>query len=87
MAVVAIVAARDVVGGLADRQRIVVAASTSTDDLEVIDLLDWRKSHDCVAILADIRRGNVRRGLADGLDVIVAADAVPDDIVMIEIGG
>jgi hypothetical protein len=84
MAVIAAVAAGDMVGRFTIDDRIIVAARTFTINLRVIDLGDRRKTHRAMAILAKTRRRNVSDTSAGCSDAIVAARATGIDSEMIE---
>ena len=85
MAIVAVVATRDVSRVLTGCGRIVVTGETGANDLRMVDGICRRPVHIVVAILADIGRQHMRRALAGRIDAVVAADAVAGDADVIEI--
>lgn len=87
MAVIAGVAARDVRRGFARRSDAVMAGSTRTDYLHVVDGVDRRKHARIVAILANVSGLNVRRAFAYGVCTVVTGAAIVGNIRVIEVGG
>ena len=74
----------DVVLILTGRDRAVMAARTSTEDLRVIDPHDGRPAKSIVAILADVGRVDVGEILTGSIDTVMAADTVIDDAAVIK---
>ena len=85
VAVVAVIAARDMLRMFAGRYRSVVAGAAGADYLGVVDRDDRRPDRVGVAILTDAGRVDVRRRLAGRRQAIVTARACVDDIRVIEI--
>ena len=86
MAVVAVVAARDVRRVLARGGIAVVTGEAGPEDLRVVDRVSWRKCHVVVAVLAYIARIDVRGVLTRGLRAIMTIDTVARDVGVIKIG-
>ena len=86
MAVIAIVAARDVRGVLARCDRAVVTGTACANYLCMVHPVGRGERHVVVAILADNAGLDMRRILAGGVRAVVAAEAVIHDIRVIEIG-
>lgn len=86
MAVVAIIAARDVGWVLAGRYEAVMAGAACTYDLRVVDGVHRHPDVRCMAVLADIGCLDMREALAGGVNAVVAAGAIARDIYMIEVG-
>jgi hypothetical protein len=74
----------DVVLILTGRDRAVMAARTSTEDLSVIDPHDGRPAQIIVAILADVGRDDVVEILTGGIDAVMATEAVIEDAAVIK---
>ena len=72
MAVVAIVAALDMVGILAGGRNSIVAGTTCSSDLQMVDGDGRGPLCAVVAVLANVSRGYVRRVLAGGCRAVVA---------------
>lgn len=85
MAILAIITAANVRRMLASRQRPIMAASTGTQDLGMVDRVHRRKHIAGVTIFAYVGRLNVCRVFASGIDAIVAANAVSSDVDVIKI--
>lgn len=85
MAIVTVVAARDVCWILANRDHIVMARDAGADNLGVINGVNRGPDHVVVAVLTHIRAQYMCRDLAGRLGAIVAADAVTDDVDVIEV--
>jgi len=85
MAVLAVVTAGNVRRILAGRGETIMARTTRTEDLRVVDGVGRRPDVAVVAVFANIACLYMRLCLAGGLDPIVAAEAVPDDAGMVEI--
>ena len=87
VAVVAIVAALDVRGMLANRGDAVMAGATEADDLQVIDGKCRQPGIRRVAVLADVARVDVRRWFAGSVDTVMAVDAGAGDADVLEVRG
>ena len=87
VAVVAVVATRDMRRVLADRRYAVMAGSAGAHDLRVIDRCRRLESRSVMAIFADVARLNVCRTLAGCGRAVMAADAVTGDAAVIERSG
>ena len=85
VAVVAVVAARNVRWMFASRCRAVVARTASPNDLGVIDGVGRHEDVRVMAILADVRRLDMCGVLAHRVDAVMAAAAVINDTQVIEI--
>ena len=86
VAVIAGIAAQDVARVLARRRYAIVATTTHTEHLRMVDAHDRREGHDAMAIFADNGRRDMRGGLADGVDGVVTTHTVARDVVVIEVG-
>ncbi len=85
MAVIAIVAARDMCWMFTCRRRAVMARTASPDDLCVVDCIG-RSEHICiVTIFANVGRLYMRRTLADRFNAVVAAGTIIDDTKVVEV--
>ncbi len=85
MAVITIVAARDMRWMFASRRRAVVARTASTDDLCVVDSIG-RSEHICiVTIFANVGCLYMRRSLADRFNAVVATGTIIDDTKVVEV--
>jgi hypothetical protein len=84
MAVVTIIAGRDMRRMFASGRCAVVARATGTNYLAVIYSISRRKYIGVVAIFANIRSLNVGRSFANGVNTVVTAGTVVDDAQMIE---
>lgn len=84
MTVVTVIAAGDVKLILADRNRIVVARHTRTDNLRVIDGVRRYPGDIVVAVLAYVRGLNMRQIFAGRLHAVMAANTIVDDGAMVE---
>jgi hypothetical protein len=84
VAVVAVVAGRNVRWMFASRCRAVVARTASPNDLGVIDGVGRCKDVRVMAILANVRRLDMCGVLAHRVDAVMAAAAVINDSQMIE---
>ena len=87
MAVVAVIAARDMCRVLARSNDAIVAGAAAAQYLCVIHGEWWYPHGAVVAVLADIRRQRMSWGLAGRSYTVMAIDAVADDARMIKIGG
>ena len=87
MAVVAVIAARDMCRVLARSNDAIVAGAAAAQYLCVIHGERWYPHSAVVAVLADIRRQRMSWGLAGPGYAVMAIDAVADDARMIKIGG
>lgn len=87
MAVVAVVATRDMGRVLAGRRGAVVARTAGTDDLGMVYGNDWLKDKRTVAVLADICGRHMDRTLADCRCTVMARDAIVDNARMVETCG
>jgi len=85
MAVIAIIAARNMCCMLAGGRDAVVARAAGTDDLGMVNGKNGPKHVGVVAVLADVCGLNVRRALAGCLDTVVAINTVAGNVYMIEI--
>jgi len=86
MAIVAINTSRDMRRVLADSDGAVVAGTTGTQNLGVVDRIGGCPQRIVVAILTDIGGLNMRRILARGTNTIVTGGAATDDTGVIEVG-
>lgn len=84
MTIVAIRAAGDVRRVLAGRGDAVMAGSTSTDHLSVVDRDRGLEQRRAVTVFADSARLNMRRALACSSSAIVATNAVVGDAGVVE---
>ena len=85
MAVVAVIAARNVCRVLAGRRHAIVTGAAGTNDLGVVNRVRGHEYTGVVAVFADGSRLDVRRVLADRIRAVVATAAVIRDIYVIEI--
>ena len=85
MAVITIVAARDMCWMFARRRRAVMARTTSTDDLCVVDCVGRSEDICIVTIFANVACLYMRRTLADGINAVVAAGTIIDDTKVVEV--
>ena len=69
---------------LADRRCAVMARTTSSQDLSVVDPVCRREDVRIVTIFANVGRLYVRRTFADRIDTIVATGTIIDDTEVIE---
>lgn len=86
MAVITVIAAGDMVRVFSDGCHAVMARSTGTEHLRVIDRCDRGEHIARVAVLANIRRLNVCCRFADRVDAVVAVEAITRDIDVIKVG-
>ncbi len=86
VAVVAVVAARDVRRVLARCCSSIVAGAAGTDNLCVVHLVSRHECHVVVTVLADVGGLDMCRVLARGINAVVTAEAVVDNTRVIEIG-
>ena len=84
VAVIAGVAARDVILRFAVDDGIVVAARTGAKDLQVIYAHDGQECDGRMAVFADTRRCYVLQIFTGRADPIVTTDAAPDHVAVIE---
>ena len=84
MAVIAVIAADDVVGVLARRDHTIVARTASAQHIGVIYGKYRGPAIRCMAVLADTGRQDVCRRLASRVDTIVARDAIAADVCVVE---
>ena len=87
MAVITVIAARDMSRVFSDGQHTVMTGSAGAEDLCVIDRCDGSEDVRRVAVLTNIRRLDVCWRFANGVGAIVAIEAVAHDIYMIEVRG
>ncbi len=85
MAIIAVVAARDVSRVFARCRNAVMAAIAGTQYLGVIDRHDRRPQICGVAVLADIRRLHVSRIFSCRVRAVMAAHAVPGNVYVAEV--
>ena len=85
MAVIAIVAARDMCWMFTCRRRAVMARTASTDDLCVVDPNCRCKYVGVMAVLANVGGLNMRQALAGGGAAVMTTNAVARDADMIEV--
>lgn len=86
MAVIAVIAARNMRRIFPDRYRAVVTGRTSANDLGVIYHVNGGENNVVVTIFANIRCLNVCRALAGRFDTVVTANTVAGDVDMVEVG-
>ena len=86
VAIVAVIAARDMPRVLAVRDRAVVAGDAGTEYLCVIDSIGGLPEDIVVAVFTHVRRGHVRRTLAGLVNAVVAANTVARDVHVVEVG-
>lgn len=86
MAIVAVIAAVNMVRRFADGDDAVVAGSAGTEDLRMIDGNCGNENVRVVAVFANVCRLNMGRALAHSLRAIVATGAIAGYADMIEIG-
>ena len=79
MAVIAIIAARDMRWMLACGRRAVMARTAGTEDLCVVDSVGRRENICIVTIFTNVGCLYMRRTLADGINAVVAAGAIIDN--------
>jgi len=84
MAVIAIIAARDMRWMLACGRRAVMARTAGTEDLGVVDSVGGRKNICIVTIFTNVGCLYMRRTLADGINAVVAAGAIVDNTQVVE---
>lgn len=87
MAVIAVVATRNVRRVLAGRRIAVMAGNAGSQYLGVVHHISWRERHVIVAVLANITRIYMVRILAGGLHAIVTIDAIGGDADVVKVGG
>ena len=87
MAILAIVAARNMCGMLAGCGNAVVAGSAGSEYLAVINHEDGRKNAGCVAVLTYVRCLHMRRRFACCAGAVVACSTAACDIGVIKIRG
>lgn len=87
MAVIAVVAAGNVICTLARCGDAVVTGSAGTEHLRVVYRCGWLKCDGAVTVFTHVGRLHVRRALANSRSTVVAAHAVPNDASMIEYRG
>ena len=85
MAVIAVVATRNMSRVLARSRCAIVAGAAGTDNLRVVDSECRQPGIRCMAIFADIRCLNVILVLAGRVDAVVTAYAVAGDIDVVKI--
>ena len=85
MAVVAIIAAGDMCRMFTRRYDTVMAGTTGSDDLCVVDRKRRNQGIGCMAIFTHIAGLNVRRIFASGIGAIVAACAITRDIDVVKV--
>ena len=85
VAVIAVLAARNVRRVLAGGDRAVMAGAAGAEYLCVVDGVGRRPDDVVVAVRADVGGVDVRRVLARGLGAVVAADAIRGNVGVIEI--
>ncbi len=84
VAVVAVVAADNVIGVFASRRHAVVTRTASSQDIRVIDR-EYRIPRCCVvAVLAGICYENMRRNFSSRIGTVVTVDAIARDIRVVE---
>ena len=86
MAVITGIASGDVRCVLARGGDAIVAGTTGTDDLGVINRVRWNPKRIVVAVLTNIGGLNVGRALASGCRAVVTATAVTRDAGVVESG-
>lgn len=84
MAVIAIVAARDMRRMLACRRRAVMARTASTEDLCVVDSIGRRENIGIVTILTNVSCLYMGRNLANGINTVVATGTIIGDTEVVE---
>lgn len=85
VAIIAVIAARDMRRMLADCDNTIVAGATGTDHLGVINSEHGRENIRVVTIFTNVTGLNMSRVFSGGVNAVVTVDAVADDIYMIEI--
>jgi len=85
VAIVAGIAARDVVRCFSGRRETVMARSAGSGDLRMVDRVHRREDVGIVTIFADVACRYVRRVLAGGIGAVMAAAAIATYVDMIEI--
>ena len=85
MAVITIIAARDMGWMFARRRRAVMARTASADDLRVVDRIGGSKYIRIVTIFTNVACLHMRRALADGFNAVVAAGAIVKDTEVVEV--
>ena len=87
VAVVAVVAADNVIGVFTGRRHAVVTRTASSQDIRVINS-EYRIPRCCVvAVLAGIRYENMRRNFASRVGTVVTVDAISSDVRVIKDSG
>lgn len=86
MAIVTIVAARNMRRVLARRRNAIVARTASPKHLGVVHHEDWQEDCRAVAVLANVGCQRMRRTFAGRSSAVVAIDAIARNARMIEIG-
>lgn len=85
VAIVTVIATREMVEVFAGCCDAVMTGSTAAKHLRVIDHVRWQPGYGVVAILTDVRRQNVGCVLARRVSAIVTTGAISRDIDMVEI--
>ena len=85
MAVIAVVAAGNMRWVLADCGDAVMAGTTSSQYLGVIDYRHWREHARVMTVFTNVRRLNVSRVFADRLGAIVTVYAIARDGGVVEL--
>ena len=85
MAVIAIVAGRDMCWMFTCCRSAVMARTASTDDLCVVDCIGWSEHICIVTIFANVGCLYMRRTLADRVNAVVAAGTIIDDTKVVEV--
>lgn len=87
VAIVAVIARRNMSWMLACSRRAIVAGPAAANDLRVIDRIGGRKGVGVMAVFADVARLYMTWALAHGIDAVMAARTVSGDSRMIEVCG
>ena len=87
VAVIAVIAARDMRRVFAGRNCAVMTGAAGTNDLGVVDEVRRYPDVRGMAVFAHIGRLDVRQVLARSVGAVVATDAIANDACMIKIGG
>ena len=85
VAIVTVVAARDVRRVFPGGDRAVVTGNAGTNDLDVVHCVGRRPDDVVVAVLADVGRVYVIRTFTSGRRAVVTGDAAVDDVCVIEV--
>ncbi len=85
MTIITVVAGRDMRQMFAGRSNPVVARTTSTKNLGMVDSISRRKYVRVVTVFANVRRLYMCRSLAHRIDAVMTAGTVINDSKVIEI--